>query len=153
MKNFTCHPFLSNKITIHTNVIRIEKNQMEPVDVFTREIQGPYLAKKWGKHQFLWKDEKIVIFRWFLCMRYTNKCLNKMIIAGGEGQTRPSISFFAHSWFLFGITNILNSHHSEWYYPPSFRVAVYCQRSPNSIYHRWWIKFDHVSQFLMAQNP
>ena len=47
----------------------------------------------------------------------------------------------------------LNSHHSEWYYPPPFRVAVYCQRSPNSIYHRWWVKFDYFSQFLMVQNP
>ena len=51
-------------------------------------------------------------------------------------------------------TGILNSHHSECDYPPpSFRLAVYCQRSWNNIFHRLWIEFDLCSKFLVAQNP
>ena len=104
MKNFTCHPFFSDEITIHTIVIRIEKNSNGTSWCFHKRDTGSVSCQTMGGGNIIFfeKMKRGIILRWFSCMLYTKNALlhytNKMIIAGGDGQTR---------WFLFGITNFL----------------------------------------------
>ena len=59
--------------------------------------------------------------------------------------------FISDSGVLIKIGNSLwnlNSHHSEGYYPPSFRVAVYCQRSKSSLIIPYFVKSGRQKVFL-----